>query len=262
MPSPFPGMDPYIEHLEVWSDFHGALAVEIRGQLNSSIRPRYVARLIPYATYETVEIERPKSIRSDVGIWERERSSRTLREASAVMSPAPVTSKVELEFPLEIFSVEIQKRDTLELVTAIEILSPVNKKRGHPAYDDYLKKRRDLLYSRVHLIEIDLLRGGTRPPLLNPVPIAPYYVTLARAEERPQVAVWPLQFQDRLPVIPVPLISPDPDVPLDLQAVVAAVYERGGYEDLIDYRKDAPPPALTEEETTGLEEHLRNASAR
>jgi hypothetical protein len=51
-----------------------------------------------------------------------------------------------------------------------------------------------------------------------------------------------------LPVIPVPLINPDPDVPLDLQAVVAAVYERGGYEDLIDYRKDAPPPALSESE--------------
>ncbi len=58
MPSSFPGMDPYIEHPEIWSDFHGALAVEIRGQLNSSIRPRYVVRLTPYTTYETVEIER------------------------------------------------------------------------------------------------------------------------------------------------------------------------------------------------------------
>ncbi|MBI4674350.1 MAG: DUF4058 family protein [Chloroflexi bacterium] len=259
MPSPFPGMDPYIEDPEIWGDFHQNLPSEIQGRINPLIRPRYVARLIPYTTYETVEIEHPRGIRPDVGVWEQQRAERMLREASAVLTPAPVTSKVELEFPLEIVRVEIQKRDTLELVTAIEILSPVNKRRGHPAFDDYLKKRRDLLYSRVHLIEIDLLRGGTRPPLLNPVPPAPYYVTLARAEYRPQVAVWPIQFQDHLPIIPIPLLQPDPDVPLDLQAAVAAVYERGGYADLIDYSRETPPPALTEAEAQSVEEYLRTA---
>ena len=262
MPSPFPGMDPYIEDPEIWGDFHQNLPAEIQGRINPLIRPRYVARLIPYTTYETVEIERPRGIRPDVGVWEQQRAARMLREARAVLTPAPVTSTVELEFPLEIVSVEIQKRDTLELVTAIEILSPVNKKRGHPAYDHYLKKRRDLLYSQVHLIEIDLLRGGTRPPLVNPVPRAPYYITLARVEQRPQVAVWPLQFQDRLPVIPIPLLRPDPDVPLDLQAAVASVYERGGYADLVDYRKDVPPPALAEEESRWVEEHLRAKQMR
>ncbi len=172
MPSPFPGMDPYIEHPDVWSDFHGDFAGEIRARLNAAIRPRYLARMTPYTTYETVEIERPQGIRPDVGVREQQRAARMLREASAGLTPAPVTNTVELEFSLEIFSVEIQKRDTLELVTAIEILSPANKKRGHPAYDHYLKKRRDLLYAQAHLVEIDLLRGGTRPPLVNPVPRA------------------------------------------------------------------------------------------
>ncbi len=57
MPSPFPGMDPYIEHPEVWSDFHGDLAAEIRAELNKVIQPRYVARLTPRVTYEIVEID-------------------------------------------------------------------------------------------------------------------------------------------------------------------------------------------------------------
>jgi hypothetical protein len=41
MPSPFPGMDPYIEQPEVWSDFHTNLVTEIQGQLNPVIHPKY-----------------------------------------------------------------------------------------------------------------------------------------------------------------------------------------------------------------------------
>jgi hypothetical protein len=40
---------------------------------------------------------------------------------------------------------------------------------------------------------------------------------------------------DRLPVLPVPLVKPDPDVPLDMGEVVASVYERGAYVQQIDY---------------------------
>ena len=111
-----------------------------------------------------------------------------------------------------------------------------------------MRKRRDLLRSTVHLIEIDFLRGGTRPPLQQAVPVAPYYITLCHADRRPYVSVWPLALQARLPVIGVPLSYPDADVALDLGKVVAAVYERGGYDAQIDYRETAPPPSLTVEE--------------
>lgn len=255
MPSPFPGMDPYIEDPEVWSDFHSDLAGEIRARLNATIRPRYVARLTPY---ETVEIERPLSMRPDVGIWEQERNSRAAHETSAVYATAPVMNRIEMELPLELYRVEVLKRNTLERVTAIEILSPVNKKPGHPAYDQYLKKRRDLFYSQVHLIEIDLRRGGKRPPLVEPVPPAPYYIVTSRQEERPRVAVYPVQFADRLPVLPVPLLRPDPDAQLDLQQAINAVYERGGYEDLIDYQKPIPPPPLTEQDSQWIETLLEH----
>jgi hypothetical protein len=71
-----------------------------------------------------------------------------------------------------------------------------------------------------------------------------YYITFSRVEQRPLVEVWPIQFQDALPTVPVPLIEPDPDATLDLAAAVAAVYERGGYATLIDYRRPPPPPKL------------------
>lgn len=150
-----------------------------------------------------------------------------------------------------------------ELVTAIEILLPVNKQSSHEAYLDYLRKRRELLRSAAHLVEIDLLRGGERPPLDEPAPpAASYYVTLRRAEQRPQVEVWPIQLQDRLPTVPVPLSQPDPDASLDLAAAVAAVYERGGYASLIDYRRPPPPPKLSEVDALWLDRWLRQQEIR
>lgn len=263
MPSPFPGMDPYIEDPEIWSDFHANIAPEIQAQLNARIRPKYIARLIPRVTYEVVEVElaQTRSVRPDVGVWQAQPWAAGVAEVVAI-PPAPAVSAVQSEFPLRLLSVEVRLTETLELVTAIEILSPVNKQRGHEAHQDYLRKRRELLRSAAHLMEIDLLRGGERPPLQNPVPAAPYYVTLSRADRRPAVEVWPMQLADALPLLPVPLLEPDPDAPLDLGAAVAAVYERGGYADLIDYQQPPPPPPLSETETVWLREHLHAPGAR
>lgn len=147
-------------------------------------------------------------------------------------------------------------------MTAIEILSPVNKRPLHQAYPGYLQKQRAILRSAAHLLEIDLLRGGVRPPLERPAPAAPYYVTLSRVERRPRVEVWPIQLADKLPILPVPLLSPDPDVPLDLGAIVAAVYERGGYTSLIDYRQPPPPPPLPDDEAQWLDHHLQEVGLR
>ena len=44
MPSPFPGMDPFVEHPSLWPDVHNALIATIRADLAPLLRPRYVAR--------------------------------------------------------------------------------------------------------------------------------------------------------------------------------------------------------------------------
>lgn len=254
MPSPFPGMDPYIEQSKLWVDFHNRLADEISAQLNRKIRPDYFARLTLYTTYEVVGISQVQrqSIRPDVGVLLREQAVRYAPQV-AVIEKAPVESLVENEVQVDLLSVEIYHTADEVLVTAIEILSPVNKQPSHEAYTDYLRKRRELLHSEVHLMEIDLLRAGTRPRLSQPVPPAPYYVMLSRANRRPDVEVWPLQLQAKLPV---PLLAPDSDAPLDLGQAVVAVYERGGYDVQIDDAQPVPPPALPNEETAWVDEHL------
>jgi hypothetical protein len=45
MPSPFPGMDPYLEAPDIWPDFHDALAGEISSELNRTLPRPYYARL-------------------------------------------------------------------------------------------------------------------------------------------------------------------------------------------------------------------------
>lgn len=255
MPSPFPGMDPYIELPEIWSDFHGGLAETIRAELNAVIQPSYVARMTPYVTYDLVEVAQVRHVSPDVSVWQSQPSG-TMTLAAPVITPAPAQSKVALEVPLRLFTVEIRTVSGLQLVAAVEILSPVNKRPSHEAYQSYLRKRRQLLRSEAHLLEIDLLRGGTRPPLETPVPPAPYYVTLSRTDHRPHVDVWPIQLGDTLPVLPVPLLEPDPDVPLDLGKMVSAVYERGGYASIIDYSQPPPPPPLDDSEMTWLQRHI------
>lgn len=230
MPSPFPGMDPYIEDPEVWCDFQLNLAVEIRAQLNRLLQPAYVAQVKTYETYELLEDD--------------ERTQEQHR------------------IPLKIARIEIYRPQPRQLISAIEILSPVNKQPSHDTYQEYQRKRRELLRSSAHLLEIDLLRGGQRPPLEEPVPQAPYYVVLSRADRRPVVEVWPIQLQNKLPLISVPLQEPDPDAPLDLSAALAAIYERAGYAMVIDYHRPPPPPKLPAADLLWLDDLLREQEIR
>ncbi|MEZ4863550.1 MAG: DUF4058 family protein [Caldilineaceae bacterium] len=260
MPSPFPGMDPYIETQRNWSDFHADLATEIRARLNMHIQPDYYATAVTYVAYDVIEIARKDthSAFPDVGVWKSGATPPTERGLAAldtVIDPPQAQSQVRLEAPFRLANVEVRQAATDLLVTALEILSPINKRTGRER-EKYLRKRRELLRSEVHVMEIDFLRGGQRSPLEIQPPPAPYYVTLGRADARPTLDVWAIQLDARLPVVPVPLLAPDPDVPLDLGAVVHSVYARGAYATRIDYRQPAPPPPLDEKQAAWVEELL------
>jgi hypothetical protein len=147
------------------------------------------------------------------------------------------------------------------LVTSIEVLSPSNKIRRSVGWKKYLRKRQALLLGKANLVEIDLLRGGDRMPMLDPWPNSPYYVLVAREEWAPRCRVWPTFFDRPLPTIPIPLSRPDPDIPLALQPLVDVIYERARYGEEIDYTKALTPP-LSAEEATQVKRLLRAAGTR
>src|SRR5205814_2707195 len=96
--------------------------------------------------------------------------------------------------------------------------------------------------SPAHLVEIDLLRGGERLPMEQPLPPADYYVCISQAELRPDCGIWPISLRDRLPSIPIPLSAGDAPVHLDLQAALDVVYDAAAYADKIDYQHGTDPP--------------------
>lgn len=132
-------------------------------------------------------------------------------------------------------------------MTVIELLSPANKTSGHPGREKYRTKQQEMLNSRVHLLEIDLLRRGEHT-VAAPLPELEhrgrwdYPVCLHRSTQRWQYEVRPVQLRDRLPQIHVPLAGEDPDVILDFQAVFDRFYDENAYARLLDYRQDPTPP--------------------
>lgn len=136
----------------------------------------------------------------------------------------------------------LRERDTLEVVTVIEVLSPRNKRSGSDGRDEYLSKREEILKTRSHLVELDLLRGGKRLPTVDPLPAADYYAFVCRSQPRYNAEVYAWSLRDRAPAIPVPLAANDPDVSVDLQEVFTSTYDRAGYDYSLNYADSVVPP--------------------
>ncbi len=145
--------------------------------------------------------------------------------------------KVEVKIPV----VEIKDRESNQLITAIEILSPVNKRK--PGLNKYREKRQRLHSDGVHLLEIDLIRRGTRPFVYKGLPPAHYFVMLLRAGTA-KSEIWAMTIRDKLPVVPVPLKTPDKDVVLDLGKVFQEIYSDSEYALMVNYEVDPSLPTF------------------
>jgi hypothetical protein len=267
MLSPFPGMDPYLEAPEIWPSFHHRLANEIADQLTAFIGPKYYADIEIQTALEKVNITTSRHIIPDTGVYERGPHSPELREPAVpvltkepiTISEAPLKRTVLVAGRTKLRSVKVFVTGTDELVTAIELLSPYNKRR-HEGLSIYQEKRERILQSSVHFIEIDFLRGGRRPGQeVNNPPLDTDYVLLVNRNqdgERRISEIWPLAISDPLPVLPVPLLAPDPDAPLDLGLAVREVYRRARYDWRIDYHKPAPLPQLRPPMAEWIRQHL------
>lgn len=269
MPSRFPGMDPYLEG-QLWPDVHQQLAAEIRRRLTPRLRPRYVARLA-VTIYEDREPGSDLGVMyPDVGVLQssgawmlREQSVDVWdwREATDV-EPAPITPPPLVlsffgSFQLRLVAVEIRDAAHHDLISVIEIISPANKRE--PGLTDYRRKRERLRQAGVHLLEIDLIRRFTRTYEHPGLPESPYVVTLTRAQTG-KVEIWPLRLQDPLPTVPVPLRSPDPDVPLELGAALATIYDEAAYDLSIDYNAPPPPPPLSGDDAAWVQSLMENTT--
>jgi hypothetical protein len=258
MPSPFPGMDPYLEG-EMWQEFHERLANQISMQLMPQLAPKYVALLakryvVDRPALGVFDMPESHAIYPDVHVVEP--PSRRIAELpyGAILIDEPAL-EVASFMDMPQLSVEIRDVAQRRLVTIIEILSPANK-YGEGKLE-YNQRRVELLRTDTHLLEIDLLRQGMRITLQGDVPEAHYYVYLSRRQRRPYTQVWPVDLCTPLPRVPVPLLPPDRDVILQIQAAIQSCFDLVGYERLLDYSAAPPPPKLSPAELAWVDERRR-----
>lgn len=254
MPNPFPGMDPYLEG-PLWTTVHSNLIEEIARQLAPKLRPRYLAltnERILVATPDPIEMAYKPRI-PDVGIYPHQPGGGS-DTAAAIAAPLVLNALVP-ESMTQTF-IEIRDVQDRRLVSAIEVLSPTNKRGDGLA--EYRRKRQEYLSGDAHLMEIDFLRVGERFPVAGTLPSVPYFVFLSRSNTRSCVHVWPISLEQPLPMVPVPLLGGDPDVPLDLQAALQTVYELFGYDEAVDH-SGPPVVPLGPEQAAWAEDRMRAA---
>lgn len=261
MESPFPGMDPYLEAPSLWPDVHHRLITTMGDQIQAQLLPGYRAVITPYLVFESIEIAPVRRAVPNVAIVERNTLA-VSRDAGAALAEVPLTLPALMTVPVEYARIEIRTVRDQVLVTAIELLSPANKRPGTDGAEAYEKKRQELFASTAHLLELDLLRAGQRPQVARPLPEAPYFIFLSRMQRRPNIEIWPLSLREPIRPVPVPLRHPDPPVALDLGAAIHEIYRRARYDLEIDYREPPPPPELSPEDAAWLDAHLRARGLR
>jgi hypothetical protein len=251
-------MDPYIEARHLFEDLQICLIAEIKRMLSEVLPDRYVARAgeRSYFALSQVDDEPDQShFLPEAAVASTRGSASTAAlqlPPGAVLMRAPVATAEYREPFLEIRQVDPGPK----LVTCIEVLSPSNKDYGSKGWWLYYRKRRAFLGGYANLVGIDLLRGGRRMPMSSPWPDSPYYFLTSYKKPRRKCFAWPAYSITPLPPITIPLNPTDPDISLEIQSLVDAIYARSRYVYDIDYRLLLSPP-LSAAEQVWLDDRLR-----
>ncbi len=250
MPTPFPGMDPYLEHPQLWPSVHFGLISAVWTDLAQRLSPRYIVSAEERMYITSVE---PNSFlgRADVSV-----SGPRLSEPApawvtlAPVAPPPPAPAAPMPLVVRLPARDIVTERYLEVrdaefghvVTVLEILSPGNKRPGSVGYHEYLTKRDALLASATSLVEVDLLRAGERPPLGEAAPESDYRLLVHRGW-RPGVAdLYAFGLRDAIPIIPIPLRQGEDEPLLDINSLLHTLYDQAVYSLRIHYDQPPTPP--------------------
>ncbi|MFQ3592389.1 MAG: DUF4058 family protein [Gemmataceae bacterium] len=227
MPSPLPGMDPYLEQEKLWPAFQRQFVLSLYQHLLPVLVDRYRARVV---------------------------------QRHYVRQQALFTSVFREEHYEEY--IEIRQRADNKWITLLEVVNPANKStsEGRAAY---LQTRTEARQAQANLVEIDLLLQGQ--PMLDysrdSLPDWDYAVSVTRASQPERYEVYTATLKKRLPRFRLPLASDDRDSVLDLQTVFTRCYDQGNFAQQIDYTQNPTVP-LTDDDLRWLVELLKQQRLR
>ncbi len=257
MPSPFPGMDPYLERPDLWPDVHHRLITAMGDELAQALRPRYFVAVETHV-FVAVQGTAAYRLRPDVSVVRPAPGTTEVREVAvtyeAVEAIEPATwtavaTDVEAVMPVSVTVPELLRQGFLEIrttegnevISVIELLSPANKQPGQ-GRREYEAKRNSLLQRPIHLVEIDLLRVGEPMPMSDPGLNADYRILVSPHDRRPLANLYAFRLPQPIPSVPVPLAAGETPVTLALNRLLHAVYDHAGYDLRIDYGAEPVPP--------------------
>lgn len=239
MPSPFPGMNPYLEHPELFPGIHHYLISALARFLSPQLRPKYRVA-VEVRMYETTD------------------------ENSLVAVATPTSQPVKVKIPMPVAIkegyLEVREVGTETLITTIEILSPSNKRVGK-GREMYEEKREQVLASRTNLVEIDLLRRGNPMPIVDNNTQSQYRILVCRGNSRPNADLYAFNLPDVIPCFSLPLRAGDNEPVLDLQSLLNNVYDVYGYDLVVNYN-DEPVPQLSKSDAAWMDALLRKQNIR
>ena len=242
MPSPFPGMDPYIEDYE-WPDFHTSLAVVMRNAIAKQLPPELIVDIEVTTITQSVLFTPPKNYRPDLTVYTTGQDyGAELRDDGGVeMVETPPSIELPQSYDQEVKqrTLHIKKAVDGLLVAIVEILSPANK--VEPNLSKYRQKRKTFIAEGIHVLELDLLREGTRPFHAADLSACTYCVQLDHAH-RQRCLVWLLDLATPLPKIRLPLLPEMKSIIIDLQSCLDQNYADGLYSRKLRYQLPLKPP--------------------
>lgn len=234
MPPQFPGMNPYLENPELWSEVYFGLISVLARSLNAVITPKYRAAVEKRVYTDTLLVGIP-----DVTVFQRDKGKIEPQPKTVTVSE-PVVVTIPIPEDIQELFLEIRDVGTGTVVTVVEVLSPKNKRTGEGQVK-YDAKRQSVFNSTAHLVEVDLLRTGEPKPMVEGV-VSDYRILVSRADCQPAADLYPFNLREPLPCFLLPLRPGDQEPVVNLQAVLKQVYEEAALDLAIDYTQPPVPP--------------------
>jgi hypothetical protein len=256
--SPFPGMDPWLEHLSLWGDVYFRLIAALADYLSPLLAPHYYVAVGTH-TYVTTAPQTASIRYADVAIVETKPGDivQATSMATGTATAEPMMVEVFVPDTVEEAYLEIREPTSGDVITEIEVLSPLNKWPG-AGREKYLRKRLEIFATYTHLVEIDLLRAWPPMPLAGTSPISHYRILVRRGEEGSRARLYPFNLQYPIPRFLLPLQTGDTEPMVDIGKLLEEIYQAASYGLRLNYTQPPMPP-LTEAEQTWANQILAAA---
>lgn len=246
MKTPFPGMDPWMEHPSLWPDVHNRLIATMADELGPRLAPEFVVRL-EQRTY-IMQPDNPIFLgRPDLVVAGGHSPTRLVPTLATPIAEGVLEVDMTHHDQLKESYLEIRDVKTRSVVTVIEVLSPANK-LDVEGRRQYWQKRLTIFGTLTSLVEIDLLRAGEPFDESARRARSDYRVLVSRGFQRAKSHLYLFGMRQTIPSIPVPLLPDLIEPLLDLNRLVHDLYTRARFDLTIDYN-EPPIPPLGEEDS-------------